>query len=39
MWECEICGHLNPEEIDICEECGSYRDESSYDAIADDEDT
>jgi hypothetical protein len=37
-WTCEICGHKNPDETDICEECGSYREESSYDAIADEED-
>jgi uncharacterized membrane protein YvbJ len=38
MWTCEICGHENPDDEDICEECGSCREESSYDAIADEED-
>jgi len=35
MWICEICNHKNPNNEDICEECGSYREETSYDAIAD----
>lgn len=39
MWKCEICGHLNPENEDLCEICGAYREESSYDAIADEEDS
>jgi RNA polymerase subunit RPABC4/transcription elongation factor Spt4 len=38
MWTCEICGHMNPDETNICEECGSYREESAYDAIADEDD-
>jgi rubrerythrin len=38
VWTCEICGHDNLDEEDICEECGSYREESSYDAISDEED-
>ena len=37
-WKCPLCDHLNPEDTDICEECGAYREESSYDAIADEED-
>jgi len=37
-WKCEICGHKNPEGEDTCEQCGAYREESSYDAIADEED-
>lgn len=39
MWICEVCGHKNPDSEDVCEECGSYKDEPAYDAIADDEDT
>jgi uncharacterized membrane protein YvbJ len=31
MWTCEICGHKNPDEEDICEECGSYKEEPAYD--------
>lgn len=38
-WKCSICDHLNPADEDICEECGSLRQESSYDAIADEEDS
>lgn len=38
-WICEICGHENSEHQDICEECGSLKQESSYDAIADEEDS
>ena len=34
-WTCEICGHENPDEAELCENCGSYREESSYDAEAD----
>lgn len=34
-WKCEICGHDNPEAEDICEECGSYREEPAYDLEAD----
>jgi hypothetical protein len=37
-WKCEICDHLNSEDVDICEQCGAYREESSYDAIADEDD-
>jgi rubrerythrin len=37
VWTCEICGHDNPDEEDICENCGAYKEESSYDAIADED--
>jgi len=37
MWTCKICGHRNPDGEDICEECGSYKDEPAYDAIDDEE--
>jgi hypothetical protein len=39
MWKCEICGHENPEDEDVCEECGSFKEETSYDAISDEEDS
>ena len=35
MWECEICGHLNEDELEICEARAALRDESSYDNIDD----
>jgi hypothetical protein len=38
-WTCGLCGHDNPDEDEICEECGSLREEPSYDAIADEEDS
>jgi len=38
-WICNICGQNNQHDEDICEECGSYREESSYDSIADEEDS
>jgi len=37
-WECPICGHENREENEICEECGSLREEPAYDAYADEMD-
>jgi len=37
-WKCKICGHENPDNVEICENCGSYKEESSYDAITDTED-
>jgi len=37
-WKCQICDNMNPEDIEFCEQCGSHREESSYDAIADEED-
>jgi rubrerythrin len=37
-WKCEICGHMNSEDTEVCEQCGAYREESSYDAIADEDD-
>lgn len=37
-WKCPICDHLNPEDLEICEQCGAYREESSLDAISDEED-
>jgi hypothetical protein len=36
VWECEICGHRNPDDADICQECGCLREEPCYD-IMDDE--
>jgi rubrerythrin len=38
LWECEVCGHENPENEDVCEECGSLRDAPAYGQIADEED-
>jgi len=35
MWKCEICGHENPEDEDICEECGSLRQEPCSDIESD----
>lgn len=37
MWRCPLCGHVNPESTDICEECGCYREEPGYDIIDDEE--
>jgi RNA polymerase subunit RPABC4/transcription elongation factor Spt4 len=37
-WNCPICDHLNPEDVDICEECGSLRQEPAYDIESDLED-
>ncbi|MGB9841395.1 MAG: hypothetical protein ACPLKZ_01590 [Candidatus Bathyarchaeales archaeon] len=38
LWICEVCGHRNPEDAEVCEECGCYREECAYDALADEED-
>ena len=38
MWTCLKCGEENPSDEDICQSCGAYREEPSYDAIADEED-
>jgi hypothetical protein len=35
MWHCEICGHLNSDDLEICENCGAYREEPAYDDIDD----
>ena len=35
MWKCEICGHLNKDELETCENCGALRDEPSCDDIDD----
>jgi uncharacterized membrane protein YvbJ len=35
MWTCPICGHDNPDDLDVCEECGSYREEPCYDIESD----
>ena len=37
-WTCPICEEENPSKEDICQGCGSLREESCYDAIADEED-
>jgi hypothetical protein len=29
--KCQICDHLNTEDTELCENCGSLREESSYD--------
>ena len=31
MWECPVCGHFNPDEVDVCEDCGALRDEPEED--------
>lgn len=38
MWVCDVFEYKNPYDEDICEECGSYREETAYDAIADEDD-
>jgi len=37
-WTCPICEEENLDEENICQGCGAYREEPSYDATADDED-
>jgi len=37
-WTCPICGKENPIDEDICQGCGSLREEPSYDAISDEQD-
>jgi rubrerythrin len=37
-WRCPICNHLNSEDTEVCERCGAYKEETSYDAIADEDD-
>lgn len=36
-WTCPICEEENPSDGDICQGCGSLREEPSYDAISDEE--
>ena len=38
-WTCLICTEENPNDGDICQGCGAFREEPAYDAIADDEDS
>lgn len=38
MWSCLVCGRENSDDDVICLDCGSYRDEPCYDAIADEDD-
>ena len=28
-WKCPICDHINPEDVDICEDCGFYNENRS----------
>ncbi len=35
MWECEVCGYLNKDEPEVCEQCGALRNESVYEDIND----
>jgi hypothetical protein len=37
-WNCLICEHENPEDTELCEVCGSYREEPCYDIESDLED-
>jgi len=41
MWECEVCGHLNEDDLETCEVCGAARgeilDEDIYDEYLDEE--
>ncbi len=32
MWICNVCGHENPDEANICENCGSPRDDDIGDS-------
>lgn len=34
-WKCEICGHRNSQDLEVCEECGSLRDEACSDIMSD----
>jgi RNA polymerase subunit RPABC4/transcription elongation factor Spt4 len=34
-WRCEICGHLNPQDSELCEQCGSAKEEGCYDIMDD----
>ncbi|MHA2394492.1 MAG: zinc finger Ran-binding domain-containing protein [Promethearchaeota archaeon] len=35
MWECNVCGHLNGEELTTCEICGAFIEESYSEDIDD----
>lgn len=37
-WKCSICGYANDKEDEICQGCGSLREESAYDIETDLED-
>ena len=37
-WTCPICVEENPSDEDVCQACGSLREEPSYDAITDEKD-
>ena len=30
MWKCENCNHLNDDESEVCERCGTLKHESEY---------
>ena len=34
-WACPICDEENPHDEDICQSCGSLREEPTYNQIAD----
>ena len=36
MWECEICGHQNPDEAEVCKQCGEIKAAPSYTGMPDD---
>ena len=35
IWICPICDEENPSDEDICQSCGSLREEPAYDAESD----
>ena len=34
-WTCPMCDEENPSDADICQSCGSLKEETCYDAISD----
>lgn len=37
-WKCQICESENPDDAELCEVCGAYREEPGYDIMSDMED-
>ena len=35
-WQCEVCGHENPDDAVVCEQCGEFKDSTERDDVPDD---
>ena len=35
-WQCDECGHENPDDAVVCEQCGELKDSTERDDVPDD---